>query len=124
MQALGHLRPGLAEVARAIHVRPIVFAAMPVHGRIGYRRVEVGSLNLRDLAEGREARGRYVPPGLAGVARQVDQARIAAHPDHARTQGRRGDGVDYAVAELARIVGSYRSRRGRGLVFASVAGQV
>src|SRR5215472_13818221 len=75
------LRPGFSGIARAIEMRSDVGQAMAVNGGVGSRRLEMGGLDHAELAPRRQARRRDITPGLATIARQVDQAGVSADPD-------------------------------------------
>src|ERR1019366_1297574 len=106
-EAVGGERPRLAEIVGAVDVRLVVFAAMAIHRGPGGAGVEVRGFNLGDLAPCREAGRGDVGPRLAAVARQVDQAGIAAGPHHAGAQRRGRDGINDAEAEFAGVFGGY-----------------
>jgi hypothetical protein len=90
-------------------------------------RVEVRGFDLGDLAPCRETGRGDVGPRLAAVARQVDQAGIAAGPHHAGAQRRGRDGIDDAEAEFAGVFGGHGDGgRGFGVarIGAGIAGEI
>ena len=79
--SVGDQLPGRAVIAGAVKVRLLVIEPMTIHRGVGFRRIEVRSFDQRYLAPvARRLRGN-VFPGLPAVAREMDQAGVAAGPD-------------------------------------------
>ena len=109
--------PRLAAVVRAVDVRPQVVEPEAVHGRVGgVRRRSAPASMIETLLHGVSSGGVTFVPGLAAVARDVDQAVVGAGPDRVRVLIRRGDRVDDAAARLRCLAGVAVDADARGHV--------
>ena len=97
-QAVDDLLPGGAAIVGAIDVGLEIVQAEAIDGGVDGVVVEVRGVELRHLAPGRHGGRRDVLPGLAAVAREVDQAIVGAGPDDVDVEARGRDGIDDAAA--------------------------
>ena len=114
--ARDHVPPRLSAVVRAVDIGLVIGQTMAVHRRIRGLRIEVAGFDLRHLAPRGHRRRSHIVPGLAVVARHVDQAVVGAHPDRGGLERRRSDGVDHAEAvdhRFVDILGGKRVERDR-----------
>ena len=106
-----HVLPGLAAIVRAVDVRLVVGDAMAVHGSVGRFGIEMAGFNLRHFAPRSHRRRRHVVPGLAVVARHVDQSVVGADPDGLGVERRGSDGVHHAEAVDHYFIDVFRGER-------------
>ena len=83
----GVLGPTLAVVGSFIDVGVHVVVLMAIDGDVGGSRVERRSIDLADATPFGKILGSDVGPGLAAVARELDEAIIGACPDQAFGHG-------------------------------------
>ena len=81
VRAVGEPGPGLAEIVGAVNVGREIAQQVTVDGDIGGARPERAGLDVLHASAGRQACGSDIGPGLAIVARHVDQAIVRAGPD-------------------------------------------
>src|SRR5579864_7449129 len=81
------LGPSLAVVGSLIDVGVHVVILVAIDGDVGGSRVEGRSIDLADSTPFGKILGSDVDPGLAAVARELDEAIIGACPDQAFGQG-------------------------------------
>src|SRR5205807_8213652 len=91
------LLPGPAAVVRAQQVRPEIVEAQGVDGGVGRFHIESSCLEDADLRPGNELLRGDVLPALPSVARAVDQAVVAACPEHAAVLRRRRQRIHHAA---------------------------
>ena len=86
--SIGDDSPGFAEVDGPEQVWFSVVQAVPVDGHVSFSGGEMRGFDVRDLAEGTQARRRHIEPFPASVAGHVQKAGIAAGPDFLCVQRR------------------------------------
>ncbi len=105
-QAANGFLPGGAAIVGAIDVGLEIVEAEAIDGGVDGVVIEVRGVELGHLAPGSDGGRGDVFPGLAAVAREVDEAIVGARPEDVDVEARGGEGVDDAAA--------------RGLLFGSV----
>ncbi len=113
--ALNRELPRLAVVMRDVKQRRLIVEPMPIDRRIGSARVEVRSLDHRNLAPRRNSRRSNIRPRLAAVQRNVNPPRVASRPYLLRVQRRRRNRIHDSVAALLGVVRSGRPFAARPL---------
>ena len=105
------LLPALAEVGGPVDVR--VRVVEEVDRGVGGPRVVVRGVHHVDVRAGRECRGGHVGPGLASVAREVNEAVIGAYPDLPGRDGGERNGLNDSARSVFRTGRDESSRRPR-----------
>src|SRR4029077_20544241 len=96
--------PGLAVVGRAIEIGTEVVELVAGGREVGSPLLEGAGLDAVDHRPLGEALRRHVLPGLAAVARDVDEAVVRAGPEDAGSEGGLGGGEDRVVVLDAGVV--------------------
>ena len=95
--AVDDLPPGAPVVGRLVDVGRHVFELVAVRRNVRRAGGVVRRLDDGDARERRDRRRRHILPGLAGIARDVDQSVVRARPDQPFHARRLGEGEDRAV---------------------------
>ena len=100
--------PAFTAVASPIVVRAVIIQPVAVHGSVNGARVVTRGHEHANFTPWGEGGRSDVVPGLAGVARELNQAVVGAHPNFARVERGGRDGVNDSAALSSGRVGSGR----------------
>src|ERR1017187_1763189 len=120
--------PSSPVVPRAIEVRRLIVEPAAIDGGIRDSGIEMRSFNQRDLAPVAQSWRGNIVPVLSSIAREVNQSRIASHPDQIAIERRGRDREHHTIAgpfgflDRWRTLG-WRTRRFRSFCITRITGR-